>query len=184
MSKRIRTLLAALLVLSFTVLAVASGGSDDSAKITTKEGETAAPAGENTSKERETAAPAGEKNPVQNGKGTIGKYEIEIISADKAKDYAGKNVIVITYKWTNNSDSATSFMMVFRDKVYQDGVECASTVVMKGDGFDKQSADIKAGAALEVKVAYKLNDDSDISVEVEGLLSFSDEKVEKTFSVK
>ena len=173
MSKRIRTLLSALLVLSFTVLAVASGGSDDGAKITTKEGE--------------TAAPAGDKNPVQQNKGTIDKYEIEIVSADKTKNYEGKNTVIVTYKWTNNSDSATSFALAFDDKVYQDGVECTSTIVSDDDdslGFDKEMTDLKTGASLEVKVAYKLNNDSDISVEISGFISFSDAKVVRTFSVK
>lgn len=121
----------------------------------------------------------------QDGKGTLGKYDIEILTAEQGKDYEGKAILTVTYSWTNNSDKATSFSFAFSDKAYQGGIECQRsyvTNIMSDD--NKDTADIKPGASIEVTRSYLLNDKSDVEVEVSELISFSDKVVSKTFTLE
>ena len=48
-----------------------------------------------------------------------------------------------------------------------------------------QTKEIKQGVSLDVEIAYELNDTTtDIEVEISELFSFSDRKIQKTFSIK
>lgn len=119
----------------------------------------------------------------------LGKYSVEISGVRKTEDYEGKPAIVVTYKYTNNTnDTPTSFIVAFDDEVYQDGVGLNEAIFLKdGDPYssDNQSKEIKKGASIDVEVAYTLNDDTtDIDVEVKELFSFSDKVVSRTFSLK
>lgn len=122
-------------------------------------------------------------DPVVDGEGDLGDYHIKIVSAAKAKDYEGADVLVVTYEWTNNSDDATMFSTAFTAKAYQNGIECTAAYVVDGVDAEKSMTNIQPGATLEVQEAYKLNDASDVSVEVTEWISFSDAKVTKTFTL-
>lgn len=118
----------------------------------------------------------------------LGDYSIDIVSCRLAKDYQDKNIVIVKYKYTNNSDDPTSFMVAFDCTVYQDGVglnECYVAADSAKYSTDNQTKEIKTGASIEVEEAYELNDSTtDIEVEVEELISFSDKKITKKFSIK
>ena len=118
----------------------------------------------------------------------LGEYSVEILGCRLAKDYEGKDVVIVKYKFTNNSEDSTAFYTAFNDTVYQDGVGLNEAYVLDDSAeYDdgNQTKDIKSGANLEVEVAYELNDtETDIEVEVEELFSFDDKKITKTFSIK
>ncbi len=118
----------------------------------------------------------------------LGDYELIIDSCRLAKDYEGKDVVIVKYKYTNNGDEATSFTIAFDDNVYQDGVGLNNAYVLNDSAnYDEgnQTKDIQTGASIDVEVAYELNDTTtDIVVEVEELFSFNDNKITKTFSIK
>ena len=118
---------------------------------------------------------------------SIGDYEVEILSCRLSKDYEGKDVVIITYNFTNVSgDEAASFMWAFTDKVYQGGIECEHAYVLDDDTYDSANRDkeIKAGASLEVECAYVLNDTTtDIEVEVTELISLDETKITKIFEL-
>ena len=118
----------------------------------------------------------------------LGDYNIEITSCRLAKDYEDKDIVIVKYKYTNNSDNPTSFMVAVDCTVYQDGVglnECYIAADSANYSSDNQSKEIKKGATIEVEEAYVLNDSTtDIEVEVEELISFSDKKITKKFSIK
>lgn len=116
---------------------------------------------------------AEEDNTTLEGEGSISDYHVQIVSAAKSTDYQDRYVIVVTYKWTNNSDKSTSFSAALTAKAFQDGMDT-----------NQPNAEIKPGAELELQKAYILNDDSDVTVEVEALFSFDDTVITKTFSVK
>lgn len=127
-----------------------------------------------------------EGSKTMNGSGTLGDYHLEIVSVRIGKaSYGSDEYIIVKYKWTNNSSSAISFSFAFDDKVYQDDVECLSSIL----GDDKYEAnqdlsDLKAGGTQELEVSYKKNSNSRIDVEV-GRYSFFDEKqVVKSFDIK
>ncbi len=117
----------------------------------------------------------------------LGDYAVEILSCRLAKDFDGKDVVIVKYKFTNNGDEASAFYTAFSDNVYQDGVGLNASYFVDDSydySSDNQTKNIKTGTSLEVEVAYELNDTTtDIEVEVEELISFNDSKVTKTFSI-
>ena len=99
------------------------------------------------------------------------------------EDYQGNPAVVVTYTFTNNSDEATSFMVALYPKVFQNGVELGTAIGSDWDS-EKYSSDVKPGSSTTVEMGYALEDMSDITVEVEELLSFSDAVLaEQTFSL-
>ena len=112
---------------------------------------------------------------------------VEIKSCRLAKTYDGKPAVIVTYGYTNNKDTATSFTVAVQDNVFQDGIGLNKAYILDESAnysSDNQMKDIKKGATLDVEVAYELNDSTtDIVVEVEEFISFKDFKVTKTFKI-
>lgn len=117
----------------------------------------------------------------------LGDYNIDIKSARLAKDYEGKDIVIITFGYTNNSDSATSFITAVSPSVFQGGVglnECYFADESANYSADNQTKELQKGASLDVEVAYTLNDaTADVIVEVTEFISLSDNKLTKTFSL-
>ena len=132
-----------------------------------------------TSTPNNTVATAG-----QNTDSAIDGKVCEIISAEVGgKNYEGKPTVVITYKYTNNSDEAASFDLSFTDKVFQNGIECSPDYVYEVDE-DNSSKEIRPGATIEVKKSYILNDEtSDVEVEIAGFITWDNTVITKTFSI-
>lgn len=162
--KKYSVLLTVLLVVAFALFALGSGESEVKNQGSDKAGTTVA------------------------GADSIGKYTVQIDSCRIAKDYTGKPVVIVKYIYTNVSDdNPTSFMVAFDDSVFQNGVGLNGAYVLDDSAnysADNQMKEIKAGASLEVEVAYELNDTTtDIEVEVRELFSFQDTVISKTFSI-
>ena len=118
--------------------------------------------------------------------GNLGSYYVEIQSARIGKDYEGSPVIFVTYSFTNNSEEAQSFMFAISDIAYQDGIQLETAIVIDDDQYDSGASllEIKTGATLTVECAYVLrNTTSPVEIEVTELLSFSNEKLTKTFEI-
>ena len=135
----------------------------------------------------ETDQGSGSAKPAVAETTNLGDFNIDIKECRLAKDYEGKDIVIVKYGFTNNGEDATSFMVALDDKVYQDGVGL-NTTFMAADSAnyssDNQMKDIKKGASIDVEVAYDLNDTvTDIEVEVKELFSFDDSVVRKTFSI-
>lgn len=111
-------------------------------------------------------------------------YEVTIDGAEVMEDYEGNPAVVVTYSWVNNSEEATSAAVALNAKVFQNGVQLEPAVVsedIEGDGY---MAEVKPGAGTSYGLAYVLDDQSDITVEVSELISFDDTVLaEATFSV-
>ena len=119
---------------------------------------------------------------------TLGNYSVEIKSCRLAKDYDGKDVVIITYGFSNVSgEEAQSFNLAFDDGVYQNGVGLNKAYFLAEEAnynSENQSKKVKKGGSLDVEVAYELNDTTtDIEVEVKQLFSFSDKTLQKTFKI-
>lgn len=89
------------------------------------------------------------------------EFEFKIKSTSLSKDFEEKDVLIIEYDYTNNSDKATSFSFACQDTVFQDGVECDSTVV-GCDEVDTQEQlnDVQPGKTYTLKVGYHITDTS------------------------
>ncbi len=111
------------------------------------------------------------------------KYAVTIDNCTVTTDYQDNPAIVVDYTFTNNSDEATSFMVATIDKAFQNGVELDTGMVMNINN-EAAMKDIKPGASVQVQQAFKLADQSDVTVEVEELLSMNDTLLaERTFTV-
>ena len=162
--KKFSLLLTVLLVVAFALFALGSGESE-----TESQG-------------------SGKASATTVGADSIGKYSVQIDSCRVSKDYAGKPVVIVKYIYTNVSDeNPTSFMVAFDDAVFQNGVGLNASYMLDDSAnysSDNQMKEIKAGASLEVEVAYELNDTTtDIEVEVSELFSFDNTVISKTFSI-
>ena len=119
---------------------------------------------------------------------TLGDYSIEIKSCRFAKDYAGEDVIIITYNFSNISgDEAQSFSWVCDTQAYQNGVGLNEAYILEeGANYDMEDRTkvVKQGGSLDVEIAYKLNDSTtDVEIEVKKLFSFSDKTIRKIFKI-
>lgn len=118
----------------------------------------------------------------------LGNYIVDIVSCRIAEDYEGKPVVIVKYKFTNNSDNAEAFLYAIDANVYQNGIglnEAWSIDASANYDNSNQTKEIKKGATLEVEVAYKLNDTkTDIEVEVEESFSLNGNKITKMFSFR
>lgn len=107
---------------------------------------------------------------------------IKIASWKLSTDYSGKDVLVVEYEWTNTEDEAANFMTTFTDKVYQNGVECDSTVIGCDDvDAQKQMNDVKPGVTYNVAVGYLLQDKTNANVVVSEL--FGDDIINETIDL-
>lgn len=118
----------------------------------------------------------------------IGNYSVEIDSCRLAKDYEGKDVVIVKYKFSNVSgEDPISFMVAFDDYASQSGVGLnESWVVDESANYssDNQTKEIKKGASLDVEVAYELNDSTTpVDIEVKELFSFDEKTLTKTFEI-
>lgn len=147
------------------------------------------------SKENESAQGNSTENNTQavnavqeNKKGSdIGNYGCKVKSAELCKDSNGKNAVIVTYEFTNNSNEVMSFASALTDFVYQNDVELEiATLDEKNDIADDSDAlaEVEPGATKEIKKAYVLNDDStSLKVEIFEAFSLNDEKITKTVKI-
>lgn len=117
--------------------------------------------------------------------GKVGNFEISIISMTKAKDYEGKDCVTILYGFKNSGAETNSFALACSDKAYQDSVQLESAIVTDTTVSNalQTLTKVKPGAAILVTQSYLTTSTSDVEVEVAELFSFSNEKVERTFTM-
>ncbi|WP_051226347.1 DUF5067 domain-containing protein [Butyrivibrio sp. MC2013] len=135
----------------------------------------------------EDEAPEEEESATTSDEGDLGDYHVKINDATFGEDYEGNPMIVIHYDFTNNSDEAQSALWSLSSKAYQDGIELDTAIALDDDMYDAgiSQKEIKPGVTIEdCQEAYTLTSDSPVEFEMSELISFSDEKLEKTFEVK
>ena len=117
----------------------------------------------------------------------LGDYNVIIESCRLATDYEGEPIVIVKYQFTNNSDEPACFAWSLEYDAFQNGVglnECWFADDSANYSSDNQTKEIKKGASLSVEVAYKLNDSTtDVEIEVSELITFSDKKITKKFSI-
>lgn len=111
--------------------------------------------------------------------GTIGSYACVVKGAELGKDWEGKDTVIITFDFTNNSSSPASFDVALDSNAYQDGIGLETD--WSNDETDLLDVEIKPGVTKEVKKAYVLRDTTtDVEIEIAELFSFSDDKIVTT----
>lgn len=88
----------------------------------------------------------------------IGDYTVEILDSRLTTDWEGAPVIIITYRFTNNSEEAISAFTALYLKAYQNGVELLRAYFVDDYSSDNEMKDLRLATSLEIEVAFKLND--------------------------
>lgn len=87
------------------------------------------------------------------------KYEIRVMDYFLSKDRDGKDVLVVDYEWTNNSEETTQFWLNLEDKVFQNGIELDDSVYGCDEtNYNDEMTEIQPGATFRVKCDYYLRD--------------------------
>lgn len=160
-------IIAVVAVVIILIAVIVSGGSDDSSS-------------EDSNASAVTSAVSAESEEKAND--TVGDFKCVVKGAKLCKDLTGKDAVLITYEFTNNSDSAVSFDVALDARAYQDGVGLETAIL--DEDTDYLDVDIKPGVTKEVKKAYNLRDTStEIEIEVSELISFSDDKIVTTVEI-
>ncbi len=117
------------------------------------------------------------------GEPTSNPFEVSIDEGTVVQDYEGNPALSVTYTWVNTSDEATSFAVEAYPKCFQDGIQL-DTAVVSGAADSNYATELKPGASVQVTLAYSLNGESDVTVEVGPVINVNDVIwAEKTFSV-
>ena len=115
---------------------------------------------------------------------TASKYVVSIDDCTLGTDYQGQDAAIVTFTFTNDSDSDTSFMVATNAQAFQNGVQLDTAISMDVD-TSASMKEVKPGATVSVQKVYALTDMSPLTVEVEELINFGDDLLaEKTFTLQ
>ncbi|MBQ9848676.1 MAG: DUF5067 domain-containing protein [Clostridia bacterium] len=187
--KNINIILACLLVVVFSIFALASTESGNDTSVADQGVGNVGSGSKSESKDNAISVGEAEKEETEEEKNRLGDYSVVIDSCRLAKTYDNKDAVIVKYIFTNvSNDDAVAFYVAFDENVYQDGVGLNEAYILKDSekySADNQTKEIKKGASIEVEVAYELNDSStDIEVEIKEFFSFDDKILKKTFKIK
>lgn len=116
--------------------------------------------------------------------GDLGNCHVQIRGAAAAEDYEGKQAIVVTYSWTNNSGSTASAYETLLVKAFQNGARLDSAVVIDSKKFDFSNymREIRPGRSADVQLAFHLNSRTTaVDIEISQLGSSSGDTVVMSF---
>lgn len=143
----------------------------------------AAASASSSASDNEAAAAAESEAAEGEEKSGSSDYTVTIDDFELAEDYSGEAAIVVTFTFTNGSDEDTSFLSAIHAKCFQNGVQLDTAIVSDIDSGSTLN-ELKPGATITVQEAYKLDDESEVTVECVEFLSFNDEVIaEETFSL-
>lgn len=183
--KKSKFIVACLLVIAFSVFALASTSESSDTQVADQGKDTVSVEQNNTSSSEQSK---------DNDSGSfvdntdIGRYSVVIDSCRLGKTFDGKAAVIVKYIFTNvSNENATAFFTAFNETVYQGGVGLNEAWLLDDSSnysTDNQTKKIKKGSSIDVEVAYELNDTTtDIEVEVEEFFSFDDKVLKKTFKI-
>ena len=104
---------------------------------------------------------------------TISTCSIKYTGYKIVMDYDGYPSLALYYDYTNNDTEATgAWLADYSIKVFQNGVECDSTVAAydeTDDAMDNYSKDVLPGTTINVARVYRLADKSDVTIQIKEL---------------
>lgn len=131
---------------------------------------------------KETSTPAA----ALSDSGSLGDYDVQIDGYQLAKDYANKPAILVDFTFTNNSEENASVTFSLIYQAYQNGVQLDTAIMMDDSIYNANDLmkDVQPGSSISVRAAYELTSDTaPVEFEVSEIISFSDEKLGKTFEI-
>ena len=158
----------AVVVVLLLVIGMATGGSK---KSNSGSNESSSSASQEQTTENE-AKDAGKAEDKVEENAANSKYAVTIDEAYVGENYAGDPCLFVTYTFTNVSDDKpASFAWSVSDEVYQNGLECETTIADVDNS--NYTAKVKTGNSIQVKQAYELQDTTtDVEIEITELIAF------------
>lgn len=101
----------------------------------------------------------------------FGTFAVEYLGAQLA-DSNGKPCLLISYRWTNNGDSATSFGATALYQAYQNGVQLQPTFISGHE--TNEWTNVLPGYTVEVQSVHELSNVTDpVVLQVKPFLDFT-----------
>jgi hypothetical protein len=113
-----------------------------------------------------------EVTPAPDNSQADAKYVVTIDDCSRTvvNEYTGdKDVVVITFTFTNNSNEETSFLYAILVNAFQNGDTLLSAIELNAEFMDAMKSEIAPGATITVQQAFIINDDSPVLVECDDL---------------
>ena len=113
---------------------------------------------------------------IMQGTGQLDGNDVEILRAELTKNHDGQPVLIVSFKWTNNTGEAKAFDGTFFERAFQNGVLCNKRHNSGIDGYNSDNImkQIQPGISLEVQRAYILgNAITPVEIEVMSAWNFS-----------
>lgn len=120
------------------------------------------------------------------GSGTLGDYEIAILSARLGKDYEDKPALIVKYSFKNNAQENKAFLTSTMTKAFQEGVQLETAIIMDDDSYNAEDAmkELQPGASIECEGAFVLTSEtSSVEINVQEFSFTSDSVLKKTFDL-
>ena len=164
MVKKIRL---GILVLLFSIIAF-TGCSSDKKDTATQE-----PPKQEATVQTDTNTKEVKKDTQESNEAKIGdeikisNYSVKINSLRMVKDSDGKPSVVLNYKFTNNSEKTTNALVATYFKVFQDGEQLETAIILDGKDSSNSSKDLRPGKSIDnCEIGYVMNSDKDLEIEV------------------
>lgn len=117
----------------------------------------------------------------QSGEGSLGSYYVKITDHFVASTATGKDVLILSFDFTNNGHSGVSAASALGLTLFQSGIELSpATLLFPPAGYDSANyhKKVKDGATLNCQAAFYLRSCTDpVEVEIAHSFSFGMEKV-------
>lgn len=143
------------------------GGGDNSSSSASSSQET---------KQSQTPAELSNEKPQDDGTidCVISDCHISYVKHELVENIAGEKCVAVYFDFSNNSSENKAFYTVATVKAFQDGIELESSLFHVNDESHDSSAEIKPNVKVTVCEAFEVRNDSDIELEIEPWINFSD----------
>ena len=152
-----------LIMVCFCMIILCACGSQPAEEATEAAEETAEQATDNTTSEAATDA----------------KYGVELKDAQIVTNYEGKDILVVKYAFTNNSEDTVSATVALYIKAFQDGIQLENGFLFTDDLPEDLAPlqendwkDIRPGASIDCYAGFEFDNTSEVEVEATELISF------------
>ncbi len=116
--------------------------------------------------------------------GQIGDYIVKLNRYELTQDYEGKDAISVYFQFTNNSKENAAFFTTILPKLFQNGVECQTAILLSDDNLSNYSNEIQPGISVEVKMSFTLSDKTTpVEMDIDKLITFNSNPVIYTLNI-
>ena len=109
--------------------------------------------------------------------------EIEITGVEMAKDYEGKDALIVKYNYTNKKENPNTAMMNVYMEAFQNGKEIQSIAILMNNKYNDKVFTMKGITQKDCWYTFTLSDMSEVTLFVQTDIIFG-EKAEYTINLE